>query len=459
MPNSITGPLLFALIQNTALLLAFIVLFSLVLKRPYLNRVGPGRILSGILLMLIGMGIMSTPFYFAEGVIFDTRTILLSVSGLFFGWIPTLIAMVGTSLFRLEMGGPGAAAGVLTIISSGLVGLIWRAFWKHRLNKLETKHLYLFGLSAHIPMAIIIPVLLGHVGPEIYWIVTPAIIIFYPFAGMLGAYLLLQRIHDRENVEKERAAALALREAKEAAEAASRAKSEFLAVISHELMTPLNHIIGPSEMVSEQLNDPELKQMMAIVLGGSHQLKQHFERLLAFAEIERRSNADAWGIDTLQAFIKTESKPFEEKLAQQGIQLETTVDENLPDVVRTDYAMLHTVLENLLENALKFVPKGKVSISLKRSNEDNHLELIYEDEGPGISDAEKEFVFLPFQQRDMSLCRPNQGIGIGLALCHRLAKARDAELKLEDSNSGGCRFVLTFPAEAESETITSGNAA
>ncbi|MDV7397810.1 histidine kinase dimerization/phospho-acceptor domain-containing protein, partial [Arthrospira platensis SPKY1] len=86
---------------------------------------------------------------------------------------------------------------------------------------------------------------------------------------MLGAYLLLQRIHDRENVKKERAAALALREAKEAAEAASRAKSEFLAVISHELMTPLNHIIGPSEMVSEQLNDPELKQMMAIVLGGS----------------------------------------------------------------------------------------------------------------------------------------------------------------------------------------------
>jgi signal transduction histidine kinase len=448
MSDSLLISLVFALIQNTALLIAFIVLFGLVLKTPYLAKIGPGRMVSGLLLMLIGIGLMSTPFRLDLGVFFDTRTVLLSVSGLFFGWIPTLIAMIGISGYRIHMGGVAVLPGVLTIITSGLVGLLWRYSWKHKLSSLQPRNLYAFGLTAHLPMAIIIPTMLGHIAPEIYWIITPCIIVLYPLATMLIAHLLLQRLHEREQEKQRKADAIALHEAKKNAESASRAKSDFLAVISHELMTPLNHIIGPSEMVAEQLKDQELKQLMKIILGGSKQLKQHFERLLAFAEIERRSHADNWDTDDIRSFLKNESADFKHQLAVKGIDLLFDIPETIPQNLKTDYALLHTVLENLLENAVKFVSKGPVTIRLQE-NDNQGFQMIIEDAGPGISEPEKVSVFLPFQQRDMSLCRPNQGIGIGLALCHRLAKARDAQLILEDSERGGCRFILTFPAKEE----------
>jgi signal transduction histidine kinase len=446
MNTSLLISLLFALIQNTALLIAFTVLFGLVLKTPYLAKIGPGRMVSGVLLMLIGIGLMSAPFRLDSGVVFDTRTVLLSVSGLFFGWIPTLIAMIGTSGYRAYMGGVAVLPGVLTIITSGLVGLLWRYHWKHKLSSLQPRHLYGFGLTAHLPMAIIIPTMLGHIGPEIYWIITPCIILLYPLATMLIAYLLRQRLHERKQEEQRKADALALLEAKENAESASRAKSDFLAVISHELMTPLNHIIGPSEMVAEQLNDKDLKELMKIIIGGSKQLKQHFERLLAFAEIERRSNADNWTTDDIRSFLQNESDDFKQQLANKGIDLHFDIAATIPQKLTTDYALLHTVLENLLENAVKFVSRGPVVIRLQADNE-RGFQMIIDDAGPGISDPEKVSVFLPFQQRDMTLCRPNQGIGIGLALCHRLAKARDARLILEDSIQGGCLFTLFFPAK------------
>ncbi len=446
--DSFLASAVFALIQNTALLIAFTVLFGLVLKTPYLAKIGPGRMVSGILLMLIGVGLMSAPFRFDSDVLFDTRTVLLSVSGLFFGWIPTLIAIIGTSGYRIQMGGAGVLPGVLTIITSGLVGLLWRYKWKHSLTSLQPRHLYAFGLTAHLPMAIIIPTMLGHLGPEIYWIITPCIILFYPLVTMLIAYLLLQRLRERDQEKKRKADAIALREAKESAEFASRAKSDFLAVISHELMTPLNHIIGPSEMVAEQLNDKDLKELMNIILSGSKQLKQHFERLLAFAEIERRSNADNWTVDDIRSFLENESADFKRLLADRGIALHLDIAETVPKNLNTDYALLHTVLENLLENAVKFASKGPVALRLRTADNDD-FQMIIEDAGPGISESEKISVFLPFQQRDMSLCRPNQGIGIGLALCHRLAKARDAMLVLQDSNEGGCCFILTFSAKEE----------
>jgi signal transduction histidine kinase len=458
MTESFLVSLIFALIQNVALLVAFIVLFGLVLKIPYLARIGLGRMVSGTVLMFIGIGIMSTPFYLSEGIVFDTRTVLLSASGLFFGGIPTLIAAIGTSAYRIQLGGDGVIPGILTIITSGMVGLLWRNLWQQKLSSLQPRHLYLFGLTAHLPMAIIIASMLGHAGAEVYWIITPCILLLYPLASMLIAYLLLQRLHEREQIEQQKAIAIALTEAKEAAESASRAKSDFLAVISHELMTPLNHIIGPSEMVAEQLNDKDLKQLMQIVLGGSRQLKQHFERLLAFAEIERRSHADCWTGEDIRGFLEEESESFRLQLSEKGLALEFDIDESVPKNLHADYALLHTVLENLLENAVKFATRGPVKIAVSAIDAQS-FKMVIEDQGPGISDPEKVSVFLPFQQRDMSLCRTNQGIGIGLALCQRLTKARDADLKLEDSEHGGCRFTLTFPASEEARVESSSSAA
>ncbi|MEI8131973.1 MAG: LytS/YhcK type 5TM receptor domain-containing protein, partial [Leptolinea sp.] len=142
------------LIQNAALLLALIVMFDLI-SQNWSIHTRVQNLLLGVVLGGLGITIMLTPWVLMPGVAFDTRSILLGISGLFFGTLPTVIAMLMTAALRLNQGGTGVVMGVSVIIASGSIGILWRKFLKNPIINLSALELYLFGLVIHIVMLLL----------------------------------------------------------------------------------------------------------------------------------------------------------------------------------------------------------------------------------------------------------------------------------------------------------------
>src|SRR5690606_12038311 len=138
------------LTHNATLLLAIIFIYDLTLNNQASGHTYWRQALTGIGLGIAAIIIMLTPWEFAPGIIFDTRSVLLGVSGLFFGFIPTAIAMLIASAFRFYQGGSAVLTGVGVILVSGLTGMLWRHFRQHILIKIGMLELYLFGLVTHL---------------------------------------------------------------------------------------------------------------------------------------------------------------------------------------------------------------------------------------------------------------------------------------------------------------------
>lgn len=136
------------LVYNTALLLVLVFAFN----QFYSNLSVISRwkqVVAGILLGLIGIAIIETHWEYVSGIVFDTRTLLMGVTGLFFGGLPTVLALMIILSYRIYLGGAGLLMGIATILEAALIGLIWRQFRKHKLSEISAAELYLFGLMIH----------------------------------------------------------------------------------------------------------------------------------------------------------------------------------------------------------------------------------------------------------------------------------------------------------------------
>ena len=144
--------IIIGLLQNIGILLAFALLYETVWLKKVDRKSISSKLISGIIIGGIGILLMFTPWTLMPGLIFDTRSILLAVSGLFFGFIPTLIAMLMTALLRFWLGGDGMWMGIAVIISSGSIGLLWAKF--HHLFSIKNVYidLLLMGLLVHLAM-------------------------------------------------------------------------------------------------------------------------------------------------------------------------------------------------------------------------------------------------------------------------------------------------------------------
>ncbi len=269
------------LLNNVALLLAMGALydaFSLSGSQHSLRN----KIVTGICAGLIGIGLMSIPLASVTGVIIDARSILLSVTGLFFGIIPTVIAVVMTVAFRISEGGQGTVAGITIILTSAAAGLVYRGWTAEKYTSLPWVNIYLFGVVVHVLM--LMGLLL--VPNSVVWqvmrdIVLPVLLIF-PFATVLLGILLSHQI-------QRRAAEKALRKSQNESELSRQSLEATLAAIpdplfemdihgryldchvshSEELKLPIDHIIGKSvfevlpykaaQLVVEALSEANLK--------------------------------------------------------------------------------------------------------------------------------------------------------------------------------------------------------
>jgi len=182
------------LIANAALLLVTALLFDLAKIRWRSRFIGLQRILLGFFLGLIGIMLMANPWPFAPGIIFDTRSILLSISGLFFGLVPTIIAVISTSIYRLMQGGVAAWTGVSVIIATGGIGLAWRYLRKKNIDQISIIELYLFGLVNHVVMLLLMLTLPRETAFNVLSAVSFPVLLIYPIVTTLLGFLLVNRV-------------------------------------------------------------------------------------------------------------------------------------------------------------------------------------------------------------------------------------------------------------------------
>jgi len=185
--------IIIGLLQNIGILLAFALLYETVWLKKVDRKSISSKLISGIIIGGIGILLMFTPWTLMPGLIFDTRSILLAVSGLFFGFIPTLIAMLMTALLRFWLGGDGMWMGIAVIISSGSIGLLWAKF--HHLFSIKNVYidLLLMGLLVHLAMlgcTVFLPS--GTFLSTISNIALPLIFIYSPGTMLLGIFMLNQ---------------------------------------------------------------------------------------------------------------------------------------------------------------------------------------------------------------------------------------------------------------------------
>ena len=188
------------LVQNAALLLAVAVVFDAISLRVSFERTRLQQAIAGLLLGVIGISIMLTPWQFAPGIFFDTRTVLLNIVGLFFGAIPTLAALAVMVTWRAVQGGPAALTGIVGMLVAAGLGLWWRRRQRN-LADLSFRDLYLFGLGTHTVTLVQVTSLMFLTVPAAaaavlgrYWIPLLAV---YPVATALLGVLLVSRLRAR----------------------------------------------------------------------------------------------------------------------------------------------------------------------------------------------------------------------------------------------------------------------
>jgi PAS domain S-box-containing protein len=192
MPSS---PALTALVQNTALLMALVLFFDLVTSQRRLVWKWPCQLLAGLVVGFFGVGLIASAYVLEPGVVFDTRSVLLSMSGLFLGWIPTTVAMVMTSAYRLMLGGVAAWPGVAAIVTTGGLGLLWRYLRRQPLADLTWGQLLGFGFLTHAAMFAVLTVTLPWpTAKRVLSDLAPVAMVIYPLATSLLGWVMVNRL-------------------------------------------------------------------------------------------------------------------------------------------------------------------------------------------------------------------------------------------------------------------------
>lgn len=234
-----------------------------------------------------------------------------------------------------------------------------------------------------------------------------------------------------------------LAEARDAAEVANQAKSDFLAHMSHEIRTPIGAVLGFTELLinsSDPLTRQQQKHLRRVQNNGSH-LLQLLNDLLDLSKIE----AGQLSVEILPCRIvdlMTEIiAAMESRAIDKGLTLGFTAMTELPPVIHTDPTRLRQIVTNLLSNSIKFTGEGGVDLCLELLPDQQQLNVHVRDTGVGIPDSALDSIFSPFQQADETINRNYGGTGLGLPISRRLAQALGGDLTAASKEGNGSTFT------------------
>jgi signal transduction histidine kinase/CheY-like chemotaxis protein len=248
------------------------------------------------------------------------------------------------------------------------------------------------------------------------------------------------------DITARKATELALAAARDAAEAASRARSDFLAVMSHEMRTPLNGVIGMATLLTDSGLRDDQSGFAATLDASARHLLQLIDDVLDFSRLEAGKVELEDQEFSLAAVVNTVAQMLAPRAAEKGLKIAVYLDSRLPESAHGDARRLRQVLLNLLGNAIKFTEIGGVTIRAHvpetSCSDFTRVCFVVNDTGIGIDPSAKESLFNEFIQADSSISRRFGGTGLGLAISRRIVEAMGGTIKFDSQPEQGTAFYF-----------------
>ncbi len=246
-----------------------------------------------------------------------------------------------------------------------------------------------------------------------------------------------------------------LKEMYNKAKAADDAKSAFLAVVSHEMRTPLNSIIAPCDILKLQNDDKEEIELINLIKSSGERLLNLIDEVLEFSSNDntlKQGNSSDFDLrELLELLVSSLQGEAKKKSLKLSLEFKPTAPSQLYGYPK---ATKH-ILENLISNAIKYTDEGQVSVTVSGNTKDHHnqsVEISVNDSGIGIDPSAQEAIFDPFFQVDGSLNRRWQGIGLGLSICKQLSSQIGSSISIESELGKGSTFTLSLPANLSNDS-------
>jgi len=306
-------------------------------------------------------------------------------------------------------------------------------------------------------------VALVHRTEPLLWIIDTAPFFLGFFAVLIGRRADALYLARRTLEERVIARTLALEEAKARAENASRAKTDFLAMMSHEMRTPLHGVTTMIALLAESPLDATQREYASIAMKSGESLLAVIDDLLEMTRL------DAGGVTLeersveLRALVIEVLRAFEPQAAEKGLRLTSDVSAEVPAQLVGDPTRLRQILTNLVGNAVKFTSAGEVAIRMLIPDEAPAvLQIEVRDTGIGIPSEALPNLFEAFTQADSSITRRFGGTGLGLAICHRLVGLMGGTISVQSAVHAGSTFrvrvPLRIPHAVDAGTSSGGDA-
>ncbi len=228
---------------------------------------------------------------------------------------------------------------------------------------------------------------------------------------------------------------------------AEAAKAQFLAAMNHELRTPLNGVLGLSEVMQKTSLDDEQAKLMNDIEGSGRSLLSILNDILDMLNIDAQKIEIKPAAFDLHDLVNDVSGAWRLPAMEKGLTLEFSIDEDAPQSLVGDGLRIRQIVTKIVSNAVKYTQQGGVVISANVINSDANgatLQVAVKDTGPGIPDGAGERIFTPFEQAEQGLSRGQDGVGLGLALCQRLAMLMSGAVHYETEMGKGTTFYLTM---------------
>ena len=242
---------------------------------------------------------------------------------------------------------------------------------------------------------------------------------------------------------------------KDMAEAANQSKTRFLANMSHEIRSPLNAIVGFSQILLKRARHQNLsgdfRRYLEHIQNSSENLSELINNILDLSKIEAGKMVLSREDLNLKLLVQGIFHLFKQKAAEKGVHLSYSFDGDLDQPVHSDRTKLNQILVNLTDNAIKFTPAGR-KVWLRAERKQNHILLVVGDQGIGIAREKQKSIFQPFEQADTTTTRDFGGTGLGLSISAKMVHLLEGEITVESQPDHGTCFTVTLPFIPGSES-------